>query len=522
MPTTNTTPATAIRNNIIPVGWALTVNDLSPPYGTWYVYRAYNYDVYMGVNAFPTGGSLFVPRFEVYRPPIGVNISAINVLDYPWPISIGGLTWSGANVPANIPLTPGYDHYVYLRHNTGLALVDASFEIDFLAPPFLRVPPDSIIIPDVGPGYPTIGVTPDGTVLQYVRSSASGEYGFSLPSGRIVHSILSETSSDGYLGFFEPNFSEIGRWPLPTTPAEPARHTFAGLAYTPSGTIYLMTDPVSGGENAQLHIFSSVGIHLATQTLSIPTASVSALGVSLDGTVAYFTVGQNNTIKRWDIVNETLLSDFVNLPTSYFTTRDIQVLPNGDILIAGLHSSTDNYKIFRYSSAAALLNSYEVFATALGFPRMSLYPLNMNLVVAMDQQQTGDDTYQLFKQLNLTTGAVTTLGTTPTKDDNGVILVDAGTLGAIPFFGASFSCPVFVAAKTMAEEMIADEEQPPPLPGGGSSPHECVCEPEPEVPNIAETPVSDTHIFERVEQCDGDGVVPLAGVGTLGDDAWWV
>jgi hypothetical protein len=510
VPTPNQTPDTALRNTTIPLGWALTVNDLSPPYETWYVYRATVYDKYVSVRAYPTGVSTFNPQIEVFRH-WPSTVPEVEGDMEPWPPSLSGLVALGTE-PASVPVVPGYDFYFKLRNQGGGSLADASFEILWNKPPSAPAPGGSLIITDDTDDFPAAVTSTDGTILAYVTAPA-GEYGFSMPSGRIIHQVLDTVNNTEFLGFYDRRFVPSILWELP------AGHTFAALTYDASENVYLFTDPFGAG-NASLFIFNSQGTLLdSVGDLGFALSSNAGAGVTPDGSLIYFGTNPSTAIKRWDVAGETLLSDFPPGPPSgdhAFRGRDLWVLPDTSVLIPWRKiTPTTNFKLRRYNAAGTLLTTYD-FGVADGFARWTVSPLDSNLVYFMDQEVTGTGQNNIFKILDLTTGVITQPGSAPVFS-SGQGFIAEGEEATVPVFGTSPCCPIIVASESVTEPEPLSDGIPCPCPS------ECAC---PDEGQLSATPLGPippedetVPVIPWIAQCDFGAVFP-DGNTTTAPESW--
>lgn len=135
------------------------------------------------------------------------------------------------------------------------------------------------------------------------------------------------------------------------------------------------------------------------------------LAVTQDNTIAYYTRrATNEPVKRWDLVNDVALPDFISGQASY-TTSDVLVLADDTVLVQWRSPGLGGVAyVARYSAAGALIQSYypQIDAPAAGafLDHIRQAPDNPTSFWVWLQDNTGQPGVAWFLRYNTETGAV--------------------------------------------------------------------------------------------------------------------
>jgi hypothetical protein len=291
-----------------------------------------------------------------------------------------------------------------------------------------------LVMPDNGSGLAGLMTLADQSVVKVGGSFGDTEIGAALNAGSAVNTGVFATLD------FSNNFrlygSDLSLIASPTPFTIPAVHEWDG--YSPMAAVnatnalwasFIVTPPT--GANAQLRKVFVDGT-LGATTFDLAIATIRGLAVNADESMAYYgdsAVG--GAIKRWDLVNNIALADFVAGATTNQIGFDGAVDASGNIWFAYQtdHSVRASQTLKQWSPAGALLRTLT--------PPTSVNTGNgFDIRMAID---TGDPSLiwaQTFPTLSTTTFVIYAIATGSVQDQ---FTVPNGTGSAeIPF-----SCPFF-------------------------------------------------------------------------------
>ncbi len=250
------------------------------------------------------------------------------------------------NTPIEVPLSEGT--VIYFKVFS--PVTPDTFTLSVLPAPNLTAPTGSICVPDDTSPFPAALLSAtDGTVQQFRALVAAGERSDVLPTGVS----LSQDVVAGLMVLYDTDFTEL-----------------ASLSYGAAGTdLPISTNRVDTfyvgqpGSPATVTTIDAAGnFGPTTWHISSGNGTIQSLAPSLDETILYYVethlVGAG-TIRRWDLTNDTALSDLAAGQANNFTTPDLFVLLDDTILAMYQRSALANApKAIHYATDGTVLNTY--------------------------------------------------------------------------------------------------------------------------------------------------------------------
>jgi len=329
---TNISGATAVALSLdVPV--TQNVHDAGTTYDVWYKYTAVAGDNVVGVFAF--GG------LDAYQPILTVSASATGT-----PL-LEGMSISH-NRPVTFPVTAGTTYYLKVVTND-TTVTPASLTIDVKREPHLAVPAGSIWVNDDAWPFPAaIFSHINGSQLTYKTNMIADEVGAVLPvSGRVLLNGATDTV-DGFV-LYDNQLDEILEISFPSN-------------------VYSMT--TDGVDTFYVAYGSPVKIQRIDQngtlfgTVHTVTGYVNNIAVNRAETILYYAqYGGDTTIKRFDLVGDVALTDFLPDETNLFLRLDMLNLDDDTIIIPYRNTVDSTEFIRRYNAAGTLLNTYNMPST---------------------------------------------------------------------------------------------------------------------------------------------------------------
>jgi len=423
----NLDAASAIALGPLPTSIVQDVSDSGTTFTVWYKYTAVANDNVIGLWGF--GGAIsggYEPRLTIWTGPVS------SLTQY---IGTDALIDS-RNKPVQFPVTTGVTYYLKFVHNGNFT--PSNLTIDARAFGVGTSPSGAIFINDDTGGFPAAVLSStdgdDYHVLNFIQGIVAGEAGEALDlNGNIL---LTDDFVAHDLKLYNSTLQLLASITLPVSVTTNTRLT----ANQVTGRFYVGTP----GTPAQVSIVSSTGTLLDTQTL--PNTGLTGLAASLDDTILYVVnpsgSSVNAAVKRWDLINEVLLTDLVAGVANY-ATKDIIVLKDGSILVARNRAigGTPTLVITRYDATGATLNTYtitnggvvsQIIATALDNPASFWVWTHDDPV----------DGISKFRNIRVADG-VTLAEIDQVEYELGVYNADE-TATPIARFGNSFSCPFLI------------------------------------------------------------------------------
>jgi hypothetical protein len=195
---------------------------------------------------------------------------------------------------------------------------------------------------------------------------------------------------------------------------------------TASDRFYIAARPVTGSENAVIYVIDASGtVSGTTYTLSSPAASTSlvCMAVSPDNTILYWGaalgIANLGVIHRWDLVNNTALSDLVSMGSSVAFCHQMFVMSEGDVVVIVTPDGT-NYEVRRYTAGGTLVRTINVGAAGAYDTPELFRDIDPSLAwVRLFTDPT--DVHSTFSLLDLNTGAAQRTFTVNDMDGGGTV-----------------------------------------------------------------------------------------------------
>lgn len=440
---TNISAATALELALSSTPTVQNVHDAGTTYTVWYKHTA---TVTRVVSLFAFGDlSVYTPIATVYLGPTGAPVEYLNL--------------STTNKPMWFLVEAGTTYYFECETNGGNP-TPALLSISLIAAPVERYAHGDLFINTfntVGDAFPGIIVSStdgdDDHVKTFVWPMTDGENGDVL---KTTGAILLESIAADCLTLYSPALLPV------TTVAFAATSGFRQIRSSVDGTFWYVGRAGDGLIRTVLPD-GSFGPTSWTVTATQVTGGIAA---NVANTILYHAnLSANQPIKRYDLINNTPLSDLAAGVPNYESRRDIIVLEDDTILVTYTKTSvTQDAFVRRYSAAGATLNTYPLgtrvttrLATALDSP-VSFWVWSQSVT------PVGFSTFQ-----NIRTSDGVVLAEIDYSTYESGIYEPAAT--ATPErFGPDFSCPFLILRQgnrdilpnfDTVEEMIVRERQSP-------------------------------------------------------------
>lgn len=343
---TNQDPATATDLGTLPASVSQNVHDAGVTYTVWYKYTAVTNDVVLGMFAF---GDLvgYSPTTQVFEGLTAANAGNPRYYQIGSEIAV-------VNKPIQFAVTVGQTYYFKFTRNSG-TVTPAVLLIEMERAPNDTIPAGSILINDDDLASLPLAIlsATDGTNLAFKWPFAGGDSGAILPNGISIFG----NSVDFTVKVYNANLNLVAT-------VNPFSGSDAIICCSNRDDTFYVCDQNTG----LVTTISETGIQGGTTwDLGIGAPNVKVIAVSLDETILYYFVNTAGTaIKRWDLINDVALTDFVSGVAGYFMIFDMLVLSDGTIL-AGYqkNTATVDYFVRRYNAAGTILNTYSFGTTRL-------------------------------------------------------------------------------------------------------------------------------------------------------------
>jgi len=262
-----------------------------------------------------------------------------------------------ANVPTQFPVNGGEVWYINLVPPFSASTSVATISV--LRHTTSIISSEVIFVPDDTEGFPLALLSiADATAAKFVKDFPAGESAFNLVDGN--GNILTEDISINGVKLYSANLELIRSIPsIKTTPGTELRITSNKV------DIFYVGDPKAVA--SRILIYDGNGILTDTQTL--PDAGIQDIAVNSTETILYI-IGQggstNTPVKRWDLVNEVMLTDLVAGVGANYAATAMLCLDDDTVLVSYRRNSPEDNIIKHYSAAGATLNTYTL-ATGVDF-----------------------------------------------------------------------------------------------------------------------------------------------------------
>lgn len=450
----NTTALTATPLGSLPASLTQDASDgAGTTYDLWYSFVAPAGATVVGAWGFDSGLA-YEPSGTIYRGPASAPTVVLGIDGVP-------------NTPFQFPVTPGQLYLLKFSPSTNAQ--PSILALSVLVAPEGTPAAGNILIMDDTAGFPLtiLSDTTDYTVVAYVDSFASGEQADSLQAagvilaydGGIPSGVVVVNPTNTFI-LYNASFTPIAT--IPRLNASPGMVRSNPVL----GKFYIASAGLPSGPPTQIRSVDPVGTLGAVQTIGGST--LNAIAPNNNETILYYTredlTGSHPPIpiKRWDLVNQVGLSDFI-VGVDQYTTGDLLVLADGSILVSYFRVSTSDFYVKRYDAAANLLTTYAFGTTGINetIPRLGYGPDATSFWVWLHFPD--GISHQLL--VDVPTGATRKTRLQMEYEDG----FYAGNETATPHarFGMSFSCPIFVYPQ-VTTPIPPPAEGPPACPLGFS------------------------------------------------------
>ena len=511
--TSNFVPYASETTLTFPYDQTFTAATFNATAAKWYTYTAPAGSFALGMNAFTTT-----------NPTSSGNLLRVSVFDMTTALSPFGINsafggWQKMN--------GGREYKILVERSTSGATVTNDPRILFDRAEFLTsVPAGGYLINDDttvnGESPAAIVYDASGNFLGFLDGIPSNEQGTSLPNGVMLqHDRYGDHGDAGSLALFDANGGLIAANLKPGGQTIPVN----GLLIAASDDDFFVADIFEVDLQAKIYRVTTAGAMSLVATLA--EDDLSAMGVSRDGTVLYWTrffdgstSGDTTSVRRHDLVNDVALSDLYLisglLNGSIARTAvnenngEIMVLTDGSIVTWYRDYDTSLDHLIHISAAGALLHDYTYnYTTTLEINHLAPSPTAGKVRIwyyiggsSGSQGRIGD--------IDLSTGTLS-----PSLDvehfSAGGNLVRASAV----LFGPSNSC-VIVTAGGFGEE---EEPEPDDVIGTTPSPN-CCDERTPGGVDPSDEPDIEEDITTGFGPCAGSGIVPWVANPANGSDVW--
>lgn len=265
-------------------------------------------------------------------------------------------------------LAAGTFYIKVTKHAGGSSDFDFTTRFDHVPVDGFTIPAGSRLINDDASGFAASVVDRDGVLLGFLTSIPAGELGAMLPDGTSLwHDRFGDHGSANTFTLVNGDFTFNQSVTIPGIsalwfPVICANRTYFFVVDGGTGAIY------------RIDAAGAVSGILATLPISGPTAS--AMGVTDDGTIAYFVDGFRSvaTIQQWDLVNDVALGDLYTAVTHGGKLAvtpnnfggEFLVLPDGSLVTWFNDGASGDSVLIHISAAGTLLDS-KTYSSTTGF-----------------------------------------------------------------------------------------------------------------------------------------------------------
>lgn len=344
------------------------------------------------------------------------------------------------NVPFQFSVDAGQDYFIRCvpldQISTAILYFDGA---QFKAESF-NYPAGTIAISDDTISFPLALISAvDGSNIGYIRNFPTGEGGDSISDGKMLFEDLNGHGGLGSAKLYSRSFSLIAEVISQTPSGFPRNRPIRAAS---SGNGFYVAYKGGSLDPASVIFVDKTGAIGPTIWTLTGFELVNSIGASPDDTILYFLpAGFGQPVKRWDLVNNVALSDFLaGVGNRASSSRDgLLVLTDGTILIgwvqAGLRS------IVRYAANGTVLNTYS-FGTSF-IDRITAAVDPNNFIVWFQDDLVTDE----FREIRVSDGA--TVNSVFNQEFNtgswsGDSNYNPASPPARPFLGHSNSCAIVI------------------------------------------------------------------------------
>lgn len=416
-PPANTTFATAVTISTFP--FSTTQNDINDAGTNFTVY--YRFIAPAGarvIGAWGFSGNIGVgyqPTLKPYNGPAGAPTQILSI--------------AGLNVRIQFPVIPGNEYFLEFNKNINTAgpeHLDVNVQVHTGSIPTTG----DIVVNDDTHGFPCalLSGTADNVINAFFKDIASGE------AGDITQNAVMcfEDSVNSAIKVYSRSFAQL-----------------ANIDTTAFGTPFIRccrsknkfyVGFINGAATVIVKTISNTGVVGGT-TYSL-TGSTTIEGIAADNTESilyYSNIGNNQPIKRWDLINNVALSDLVAPGLAAYRIVDMFVLQDGTILALFWNSAAKDTIVRRYDTTGAQLNSFAIGAQTSATKPRAAYALDDPISFWVWNHSAGIST---MRNVRISDGAILT--TRLHREFEGGTYQGAQTAAPDAVYGMSFSCPLMI------------------------------------------------------------------------------
>lgn len=343
-------------------------------------------------------------------------------------------TW-GATHPVYLQFNvePSTTYYFQFVNTNGSGTDPGNLEWSLLEAASDAAPVGSFFVPNDQPGYPaSIMAAADGTLLRTFGFPAC-EMGATLPSGIVC------IAAGIMLESFNLYTSQLVLITAITSLIDDTYTNISPVTTDKDQTFYVSR--VRNGIPSKVTAISDAGVIGATTELPAESDQMCCMAYDPDLGILYYATDALTPIRRYDLVNDTPLSDLAD-PAASQMGRDMEVLPNGDLLVV-LRTDSTHWVVQRWSPAGVLQATYPLDneASPNAHPRIRVTKDGLSFVAMTwpTGTVTGDESE--FTTILIADGSETSQVFSTIKEYN---------YNGPPAFGTSQSCPLLLLFVALA------------------------------------------------------------------------
>jgi hypothetical protein len=453
LPRTNTSSGAAYAIPSLPASiYQVAKDSTGSTADLWYTYTAAGESLF---NAFAVGAITGSYDFvtEMYEGPAA------------GPTLLVGAT----NRPIQYPATTGTVYLWLLDKPAVPANAAGAAWFSLVAHTNVSAPAGSIIIPSDFDGVPETRLDPDtGAILRYTfPAKGIGEQGDILPSGVflmdnvVVGDQLELYSSTGAL--------------ITTLAFDFDGVTDPAIRACNAGNKFYVANGGSGSVSDVVTVLPTGSFGPTTWTVG--QDNVNALAANNAETILYYsTADVASPVYRWDLATNTTLSNLV-AGVANFRVRDILNLDDDTVVVGFEGSASTQYIVRRYSTAGALLNTYDFGSNVTSdVPRLSYAIDDPDSFWVWLHDESSSPVIAKFLEIDTATGATLRSVELPEYNEN-ILLGDEAAEPPTPRPSTQSCCPFFIARASAGGIVVTKTTIPTSdttaftiTAGGGASP----------------------------------------------------
>lgn len=262
-----------------------------------------------------------------------------------------------ANNPIQFPVTPGQIHYIQVVKNANSAGPEHVNLTISAAPDAAIIPNGAIIVPGDIEDQPCgiFSGTGNYETIKFIKNIAISEAGDIAISGRLL--LANNIASDKYIALYSGNnLTELGRDSTMVAFTKSIRFNRTTLKFW-----MVVSENVGFSKIYKLDPTIVPLVKTLAATLT-GFGSADSIATNNAETILYFSqnTALGQPIKRWNLLTDTVMADFVVGPGGTYAPIDVLVLEDDTVLVGWSdgNSATGIISVVHYSVAGAILNTY--------------------------------------------------------------------------------------------------------------------------------------------------------------------